>query len=114
MGDLAGRQFPQPPHVRCLFAYALSGILGIRPAADPTGSAPLLIAPKTPEGLRFAEGYTTLPGGRLSVSWRREAAQIRFTVTVPEKQTAVFRYGETAMPLHSGTNHFLCAQETGA
>lgn len=91
-----------------------SGILGIRPAADPTGSAPLLIAPKTPEGLRFAEGYTTLPGGRLSVSWRREAAQIRFTVTVPEKQTAVFRYGETAMPLHSGTNHFLCAQETGA
>ena len=47
------------------------------------------------------------PNGRCAVSYRHEADGVHFTITVPEKTKAVFRYKEREIELDTGENTFV-------
>ena len=88
--------------------YLLSDILGIGQRADSAGYAQVVIAPKTPEGLDFAEGFRRLPIGHVDVRWTRNADSIAFVITLPEGIACEFRYGDTKCMLHGGVQVIEC------
>ena len=87
---------------RQLFA----GILGIQQDEDSAGYTRLCIAPKIPADLSFAEGYQTIPAGKIHVRWERQTQEILFRVTIPAGCTAAFQYGGKTVVLPEGESVF--------
>jgi hypothetical protein len=99
-------EMPEPTRSDChawgahpLFHYFAS-LLGVRPISP--GFATVEIAPQLGE-LNEARGAMPHPRGEVSVDVRREGETLHATVTLPDGVTGVFRQGETAIELHSGT-----------
>ncbi len=79
-----------------------TGFLGIDiPESD---GSPVIIAPQMPAALDFIEGSLDTPRGMVSVSLRRENDRLCASVTLPADAEGMFRYKDTALPLHGGEN----------
>lgn len=86
--------------VRMLFG----GVLGITQEKDSYGFEKLIIAPKTPDKLDFAQGHITTSNGAVCVKWNRKGKNITFEITLPENTEAKFCYGNENQSLYSGTS----------
>ncbi len=80
----------------------ISAILGI--SRDTAGGC--LVAPRIPDGLEYAEGYTEIDGERLSVAWKKENGDIIFDISVPENIKCEFSYKGTSLALGQKSNKF--------
>ena len=80
--------------------HLLTGVAGLRPAAD--GFASVTIAP-CPGGCKWIRAGLPTPKGLVSVDLRFDDGGVRGTVTVPEGMPAVFRWNGVDRPLASGT-----------
>ena len=89
--------------------YLYSHLLGIRDIRD--GYRNFTIAPEIGCGLDFAEGYIETPMGKLSCSWKREGAQVRVEILVPEGASALVRLpdkqGTLEITAKGGTHEYL-------
>jgi len=83
-----------------------TGILGIHQKQDSAGYTKLCISPKIPADMTFAEGYQTIPSGKIHVRWERQAQEVLFTITIPAGCTAAFQYGGKTAVLPEGESVF--------
>jgi alpha-L-rhamnosidase len=74
-----------------------SGILGIRQAAGSVAWQAVTLCPHLPAAMQSAEGSLLTPYGRLSVSLKREGAEVGATVYVPPGIRAA-SFGKTPIP----------------
>jgi alpha-L-rhamnosidase len=63
--------------------WFLSGILGITQTSDSAGYSDIALAPRLDPFLEHARGALETPRGRVESAWRREGAEISWTITVP-------------------------------
>ena len=85
-----------------LFEY----LLGIDQPEGSAGFERLVIAPRVVPSLGFARGHRNAAKGRVSVEWRAEGENVRFSVTVPPDTPARFVFGGTDRELSAGENSF--------
>ena len=93
--------------VRQLF----SSILGIKQPDTSVGYQVLRIAPQIPKALPWAEGSLTLPCGKVSVRWEKQADEILFRICIPQGVPATFCFSGKELPLASGENEFAIKAE---
>lgn len=82
----------------------LSGVLGITQEKDSCGFEKLIISPKTPDKLDFAQGHITTPNGEVFVKWNKDGETITFEITLPDNTEARFCYGNEEQILCTKTN----------
>lgn len=64
--------------------HIFSSILGIRQAKDSVGYKKIVISPRAPKEMTFANGKMTTPYGEISVSWSRTGNNIKIDYSVPD------------------------------
>jgi len=89
--EVEGRSLNHPMF-GAVTAYLFDYILGIGQEPDGSGYENIVIAPKIPADLHFAEGYRTLFCGKVSVRWEKTEDTVKFTVSLPEGVKAKFVY----------------------
>ena len=85
-------------------AYLFEHLLGIGQRTGTAGFSDLVIEPKATALFGRMAGSIETVRGKIAVSYVHENEKIHFTVTVPEKTTAIFRFGEKEIPLKMGEN----------
>jgi uncharacterized membrane protein len=82
--------------VSCFYDY----LLGIQQKKGSVGYTELVISPV------FVDGISRLSGEAhgTKVSYVKDGDVVKATITVPEKASAFFRYGDTDIPLSTGEN----------
>ena len=85
-------------------AYLFEHLLGIGQRTGTAGFSDLVIEPKATALFGRMAGSIETVRGKIAVSYVHENEKIHFTVTVPEKTTAIFRFGEKEFPLKTGEN----------
>ena len=88
--------------------HLLFSLLGIGQREYTAGYRDLVIAPKTPAGLDFAEGSVTLPVGEVHVGWEKSGTAVCFTIRLPEDCSCDFVYAGRHLRL-TGGNHTITA-----
>lgn len=83
-----------------------SGILGISQEKNSYSFENIIISPKTPDKLQFAEGHITTPRGIIYVKWNKEKENVTFKISLPEEAKATFSYGNEKQNLSGGTTIF--------
>lgn len=63
--------------------WFLSGILGITQTPDSAGYRDIVLAPRLDPFIEHARGALETPRGRVESAWRREGAEVSWTITVP-------------------------------
>lgn len=84
----------------------LCGVLGIGQGEGSYGFKNLVISPKIPEKLMWAEGGIRLADGELYVKWKKENESVCFEITLPSGRNAEFNYGKIRRELKGGKNIF--------
>ena len=84
-----------------------SGILGISQGSDSYGFEKIIISPKIPDKMDFAEGYITIGEGKIFVKWYKEKGDVRFDITLPENKNGVLKYNGKEYSLCGG-NTLIC------
>lgn len=74
--------------------HLYDNILGISQSEGSCGYKNIVISPKTPQKLEFAEGSINTDYGKIYVKWKRENDNIIFNVSVPDAINAKFEYNE--------------------
>lgn len=90
--DWSGGASHDHPMFGASAGHLIFSLLGIKQREQSSGYRELVIAPKTPRGLDFAEGSTVLPCGKISVGWERAGSDTVFTVSLPENCNCEFIY----------------------
>lgn len=88
--------------VGCIFDY----LVGIRQDDDVAGYETVVIAPILVSRLNRITAKRTLPGGEITVSYKKNGENVDFAITVPKGQKAVFRFGGKETVLCDGENKF--------
>jgi len=83
----------------------LATVLGIRPAGP--GFSKILVAPAL-GSLKHASGRMPHPAGEISVDFRRIAAGLRASITLPRGTSGEFVWQGQSIPLESGNNSIAC------
>lgn len=84
----------------------LCGVLGIGQGVGSYGFKDLVISPKIPEKLMWAEGGIRLADGELHIKWKKENGSVCFEITLPSGRNAEFNYGKNRRELKGGKNIF--------
>ena len=95
--------------VACFFEC----ILGIGQEPDSAGFDRVVISPAILEGLSKASGHISVPGGRISVSYQKEGAKIRYSIEIPKGVSARAVLGGKEYDLAEGGNSFLVENTQG-
>ncbi len=82
--------------------HLYTALLGIPFDAD--ASTELLIAPRIPQKLLWAEGSLLFKRGRIFVRWEQTHDSIHFSIDIPASTKAHFEYGTMKCELSSGRN----------
>lgn len=90
--------------------HLLYSLLGIDQKDSSAGYSELVIAPKTPAALNFAEGSVTLPIGEVCVGWERTASDVRFTISLPANCSCEFIYSDKHLRLQAGKHAVIIKQ----
>ncbi len=106
--DWHGGQSHDHPMFGASAGHLLSSILGITQRENSAGYRDLIIAPKTPAGLDFAEGSVTLPIGKVSVGWEKAGSDICIMLSLPANCSCDFVYADKHLRL-TGGNHIITA-----
>ncbi|WP_131539092.1 alpha-L-rhamnosidase [Pedobacter nototheniae] len=69
-------------------AWLYKGIAGIKPDESKPGFKNVILEPHFIKNLSFYEAKHTSPYGEIISSWKRNGAQINYTVTIPANSTA--------------------------
>lgn len=85
-------------------AYFFEHLLGIRQKPHTVGYRFVQIAPQAVSCFGEMSGSLTSPQGRISVSYKREDALIRFDISIPPKTHASFLFADKEYPLVEGDN----------
>lgn len=105
-----GEESHDHPMFGAAAVHLLYSLLGIGQKPDSAGYRDMIIAPKTPTNLSFAEGSVTLPVGKVRAGWERIASDIRFTVALPENCPCEFVYGDKHLQLNGGCHTVIVRQ----
>lgn len=97
------------PMFGAVCAYLFDFILGIGQEADSCAYENIVIAPVVCAGLSLAEGYRTLPCGKVSVKWEKQDEAVKFTVHLPEGVWARFRYNGVEKVLNGESIFYICS-----
>jgi alpha-L-rhamnosidase len=85
-------------------AYLFEHLLGIGQRTGTAGFSDLVIEPKATALFGRMAGSIETVRGKIAVSYEHKDEKIHFSVTVPEKTTAIFRFGGKDIPLAAGEN----------
>ncbi len=83
-------------------------ILGIEQASDSCGYERVIITPKIPQKLNFAEGSIVTKSGKIYVGWKRKQEYIEFDISVPSGVDAIFSFNDYVEEINGGRKHILC------
>lgn len=89
----------------CIWFY--KHIAGIRPCADQPGYKHILIEPRIPSKLTFADCSIETVRGRLVSNWKKEQGRLSFHIEIPVCSTAELIYEGRSWQLGSGV-HDIC------
>ncbi len=93
------------PMFGAVTAYLYDYLLGIRQEEGVAGYSSLIISPVIINCINHLSGYRTVPGGTVSVSYRKSNDyHIEFCIGIPAKQKAEFVTPTNRIPLHEGEN----------
>lgn len=81
--------------------------LGIRQPDSGCGYHALVIAPVIPDGLNFAEGYLTLPCGKVAAAWTRKDNAIELQIEIPAGTSAQLHWKHECITLTAGVSGHL-------
>ncbi len=90
------------PMFGAVAAYLFDYLLGIRQEDGKAGYGDIVIAPVLVDKLGEVSGKRTLPGGEVSVAYKKQDGKVTFTIAVPAGVKAVFRYGNEKRTLEAG------------
>ncbi|MGM9652008.1 MAG: family 78 glycoside hydrolase catalytic domain [Eubacteriales bacterium] len=95
--------------------WMMENLAGIQVNPDDTTPADIRILPRIIDALSHAEGYHTVPAGRIESAWKRDGEDVVLTVTVPAgcrgeirlERGWQFEDGESVKEAKSGTYRLL-------
>ena len=82
----------------------ISGILGIKQKDTSYGFKDIIISPKIPKSLKWANGSIQLEEGYVNVKWEKSDQFILFKIRLPKNRKAFFEYGNTKCMLSDEEN----------
>ena len=87
-------------------AWLFEGVLGLRQRKGDAGYERIVISPALDASLDFAEGFMTVPRGRVAVSFRRKEGTAWIRADIPRGVEARFAFGGEERALSEGRNEF--------
>ena len=82
----------------------ISGILGIKQEDNSYGFKNIIISPKIPKSLKWANGGIRLADGHVNVKWEKSGQFVLFKIRLPKNRKAFFEYGNTKCVLSDEEN----------
>ena len=95
------------PMFGAVVAYLFEHLLGIGQRPHTAGYRCLVIEPKAVEKFEHMSGSMATPNGTVEVRYEKAAGKVSFTIVIPSRTEAVFRYEGQEYPLTEGANHFV-------
>ena len=87
-------------------AYFFEHLLGICQKRGTAGYCSLIIEPKAVSKFGFMRGSMQIPMGTVSVNYKNEHGKTHFTICIPQRIDAIFRFGGIEHVLQAGVNEF--------
>ena len=87
--------------------YKFESILGITQSYGEGGFNNVVISPKIPQKMKFAEGSITTAIGKICVKWERRNSEIHFDFEMPINCKAKFVLEDFESEINAGKSHLI-------